>query len=126
MRLTLTGADGVRGEGEAVGLEVSLDEVRSAIEGCRPLLESSDGADHAELIASCHLTQARAAIDLALWDLAGRRAGQPVWRLLGASAAEPVEVNATIASADRAGASSAAVGAPGNGLSLRQGEGRAG
>jgi L-alanine-DL-glutamate epimerase-like enolase superfamily enzyme len=108
VRLTLTGADGYRGEGEAVALEVSLDEVRTAIEGCRSLLQSSDGADHAELIARCPLPQARAAIDLALWDLAGRRAGQPVWRLIGSSAAEPVEVNATVASADRAGASSAA------------------
>ena len=28
---------------------------------------------------------ALAAIDLALWDLAGHAAGQPVWRLLGAT-----------------------------------------
>jgi L-alanine-DL-glutamate epimerase-like enolase superfamily enzyme len=45
-----------------------------------------------------------AAIDLALWDLEGRRTGQPVWRLLGARVAEPVEVNYTIAASDRAGA----------------------
>lgn len=37
-----------------------------------------------------------AAWDMAEWDLKGRRAGQPVWRLLGATAAVPVEVNATI------------------------------
>jgi L-alanine-DL-glutamate epimerase-like enolase superfamily enzyme len=40
--------------------------------------------------------QALAAIDLALWDLAGRRAGKPVWRLLGAHHPSPVPVNATI------------------------------
>ena len=51
---------------------------------------------------------ALAAIDLALWDLEGRRAGQPVWRLLGADAAAPVEVNATIAAPDRAGAAAEA------------------
>ncbi len=40
-------------------------------------------------------------IDDARWDLAGRQAGEPVWRLLGAEDAPPVEVNATIASATR-------------------------
>ncbi len=34
--------------------------------------------------------------DQASWDLRGRRAGQPVWRLLGASEPLAVEVNATI------------------------------
>jgi L-alanine-DL-glutamate epimerase-like enolase superfamily enzyme len=38
--------------------------------------------------------------ELTRWDLEGRRAGEPVWRLLGAAAAPPVEVNATIATAD--------------------------
>jgi L-alanine-DL-glutamate epimerase-like enolase superfamily enzyme len=40
------------------------------------------------------------AADLARWDLAGRRAGQPVWQLLGADDAPPLEVNATIAGGD--------------------------
>jgi L-alanine-DL-glutamate epimerase-like enolase superfamily enzyme len=50
-------------------------------------------------------------IDAAQWDLAGRRAGQPVWQLLGAVEAPAVEVNATIAVPDRAGAASAAAAA---------------
>lgn len=50
-------------------------------------------------------------VDSAQWDLAGRRSGQPVWRLLGASDAGAVEVNATIAAADRASAASAAAAA---------------
>ena len=54
------------------------------------------------------VSPALAAIDLALWDLAGKRARQPIWRLLGArvpAAARPqVEVNWTIAAADRSGA----------------------
>jgi len=33
------------------------------------------------------LAQAIAGIDIALWDLAGRRAGQPLWRLLGGATA---------------------------------------
>ena len=52
--------------------------------------------------------QAMAAIDLALWDLAGKQAGEPVWRLLGAQAPGPITVNHTIASPDRAGAASPA------------------
>lgn len=115
VRLTLIGADGMRGEGEAVALEVGTDEVRSALEDCRAPLEASDGAERDDLLAACGraavLPHAVAAVDLALWDLAGRRAGQPVWRLLGASDAEPVEVNATIAAPDRAGAAAAAAAA---------------
>ncbi|MHB8658185.1 MAG: mandelate racemase/muconate lactonizing enzyme family protein [Solirubrobacteraceae bacterium] len=113
--LTLEGDDGVCGHGEAAPLQsydgVGLDEVRAAIEDCRASLEHSDGTegDRHGLLAQCArravLPQALAAIDLALWDLAGQRAGLPVWRLLGAVAAAPVDVNATIASADRMGAS---------------------
>ena len=59
------------------------------------------GADGARSTPTCSprcaeaavLPQALAAIDLALWDLAGRRAGEPVWRLLGAAEPEPVTVN---------------------------------
>jgi L-alanine-DL-glutamate epimerase-like enolase superfamily enzyme len=54
-------------------------------------------------------------IDAAQWDLAGRRAGQPVWQLLGADDAPPIDVNATIAAPDRAGAASAAAAARGAG-----------
>jgi len=39
---------------------------------------------------------ARAAIEIALLDLAGQAAGQPAWRVLGASEARPVECNATL------------------------------
>lgn len=50
-------------------------------------------------------------VDAAQWDLEGRRAEQPVWQLLGAAEAPPVEVNATIAAPDREGAASAAAAA---------------
>ena len=69
-------------------------------------LGESDGSDAAELLRECArlavLPQALAAIDLALWDLAGRRGGEPVWRLLGAPGPVAVEVNHTVAAADRA------------------------
>ena len=116
--MTLSASDGVCGFGEAAPLEsydgVTIDEVSSALEDCREALGDSDGAERDELLAECRrlavLPHAVAAIDLALWDLAGRRAGSPVWRLLGAAAGE-VEVNATIGSSDRAGAATEAAAA---------------
>jgi L-alanine-DL-glutamate epimerase-like enolase superfamily enzyme len=52
--------------------------------------------------------QGEAVEDVARWDLEGRRSGEPVWKLLGASAAAPVEVNATIAGGDPMAAAAAA------------------
>jgi len=111
--LALEGRDGIMGRGEAAPLElydgVSIDHARAALEDCRALLGDSDGTDRSDLLAACRdvavIPQAVAAIDLALWDLAGRRAGEPVWRLLGAGGdPAPVEVNWTIGATDRAGA----------------------
>jgi L-alanine-DL-glutamate epimerase-like enolase superfamily enzyme len=117
--LGLRDADGALGFGEAAPLQtydgVGIQDVCAAVEDCREVLEGADGRDHAELLAACAeravLPQALAAIDLALWDLAGRRAGAPVWRLLGAAEPRPVEVNAAIAAADRAGAAAEAAAA---------------
>jgi o-succinylbenzoate synthase len=104
--------------GEAAPLEsydgVTIEDCRAALEDCRPILADSGGGDRAELLKRCEraavLPQAVAAIDLALWDLAGQRAGLPVWRLLGATES-PVEVNYTIAAEDRAGAAAEAADA---------------
>lgn len=116
--VSLTGDDGVVGYGEAAPLEsydgISVDDCRAAIEDCRGLLEGADAdGDRATLLAECAraaaLPQAIAAIDLALWDLAGRRVGMPVWQMVGRAVKPPsVRVNATIAAADRAGAASEA------------------
>lgn len=111
--VSLQAADGLVGHGEAAPLEsydgVSLHEVRAALEACAPVLESyRDVAPIADVLARCGeatvLPQALAAIDLALWDLAGRRINEPVFRLLGAGQSTPVAVNWTIAAADRSGA----------------------
>ncbi len=119
LHVTLTGDDGVTGHGEAAPLR-ELEAVRAAIEDCRAALAPSDGTDREPLLAECRrravLPAAVAAIDLALWDLAGRRAGAPVWRLLGAASADPIAVNATIAAPDRAQASAAAYRARGQGF----------
>ena len=75
--VSLTDGDGYVGHGEAL-----------ALPGVREALEAFDSAG---LPSHPH---ARAALDLAFWDLAGRRAGEPVWGLLGADDAPQVEVNA--------------------------------
>lgn len=121
----LEAIDGVVGHGEAAPLEsydgVSLADVRSALEDCRPVLESyPDATPIADVLARCSeatvLPQALAAVDLALWDLAGRRTREPVWRLLGARDPAPVQVNWTITSADRSGAAHEAAQARADGF----------
>ncbi len=122
--LRLESDDGVVGHGEAAPLQgyhgVGAEEVLAALDRCRDVLSDADGEDHPALLRRCAepagLPQALAAIDLALWDQAGRRAGEPVWRLLGVDQPRPVAVNATIASADRAGAAREAASAASDGF----------
>ena len=112
--VTLEAADGLSGYGEAAPLPsydgITLDEVRAALEGCREILAGADRSPPPQVIARCAevvlAPQALAALDLALWDLAGRRVGMPAWRLLSemAAAPEPVRVNWTLTAADRSGA----------------------
>jgi o-succinylbenzoate synthase len=119
--LALTDADGRVGQGEAAPLEpydgVPLEAVEAALDAYRPLLEDAASATQApgDLLERCReradLPQALAAVDLALWDLAGKRAGLPVAALLAASPAAAVDVNATIAAEDRRGAAVAAAAA---------------
>jgi L-Ala-D/L-Glu epimerase len=114
--LSLTDADGRRGFGEAAPLPgydgVTIADAAQALQDCRAVLESSEPSGRVALLAACAartvVPQALSAIDLALWDLEGRRRGAPVWRLLGAREAAPVAVNYTIAAGDRAGAASEA------------------
>lgn len=117
--LHLQDSDGNVGFGEAAPLHhydgVTIADVHAALEDCRALLTDGEERPRSELLTSCAaaavLPQALAAIDLALWDLAGCRAGQPVWRLLGAPEPLAVQVNETIGAIDRAGAASEATAA---------------
>jgi L-alanine-DL-glutamate epimerase-like enolase superfamily enzyme len=120
VELRLIGSDGAVGRGEAAPLEaydgVSTAEVGAALEAYRPVLGAADGGDGSgDLLEACRdrvdLPQALAAVDLALWDLAGKRAGQPVCALLRAQPAGAIEVNATVTAADRQGAASQAAAA---------------
>lgn len=121
----LEATDGQAGYGEAAPLQsydgVSVDAVRAALEDCRPILaDYRDAAPIADVVARCGevtlLPQALAAIDMALWDLAGRRTRSPVWRLLGAGTVAPVPVNRTIAAADRSSAAHEAAQARADGF----------
>jgi L-alanine-DL-glutamate epimerase-like enolase superfamily enzyme len=110
--VALTDEDGVTGYGEAAPLQaydgVSSEQVWQALQGYRPVLADAQGLNGAQLIDACRkvadLPAAVAAIDMALWDRAGRRAERPVAALITDSPATTVEVNATLTAADRAGA----------------------
>jgi L-alanine-DL-glutamate epimerase-like enolase superfamily enzyme len=111
--VSLTGADGVSGYGEAAPLEpydgVGVERVELALARYRDVLAGSGQENGAQILDACRaaddLPAALAAIDLALWDRAGRRSGKPVAALLTDEPASEVPVNATITALDRAGAS---------------------
>ncbi len=79
----------------------------------RVLRDAGPRATGAALLDACReadpLPQALAAVDLALWDRAGRRAGRPVCELLSHRALTSVRVNALVGSA-REGATAVAAG----------------
>jgi L-alanine-DL-glutamate epimerase-like enolase superfamily enzyme len=116
LEVELTGDDGVTGRGEAAPLEpydgVSLDACRAALDAYAEVLAPRDYASGGQLLDACRaaadLPQALAAVDLALWDRAGRRSGTPVAALLYDEPLARVPVNATIDALDRAGAATAA------------------
>jgi L-alanine-DL-glutamate epimerase-like enolase superfamily enzyme len=116
LELRIEGADGVAGRGEAAPLEpydgISAARARAALETYRAVLEDGEEREGAGLLDACRaadaLPQALAAVDLALWDRAGRRAGRPVAELLTDEPLDAVAVNATIGATDRAGAAARA------------------
>jgi L-alanine-DL-glutamate epimerase-like enolase superfamily enzyme len=107
--VALTDEDGVSGYGEAAPLEaydgVSAGHVWRTLEAYRPVLADSTALNGAQLIEACRqvedLPAALAAIDLALWDRAGKRAGRPVAALLTDEPATTIECNATLTATDR-------------------------
>lgn len=109
--------DGIVGRGEAAPLEaydgVPAAAVTEALALYAELLREfgPDVPGHLLLDAcrkAAELPEALAAIDLALWDRAGKRAGRPVAALLREDHLMAVDVNATIGALDRAGAAAAA------------------
>ncbi|MGN6371421.1 MAG: mandelate racemase/muconate lactonizing enzyme family protein [Solirubrobacteraceae bacterium] len=112
LTVSLTDAHDLTGYGDIAPLEpydgVSVTRVLSAFERYRLALEGLDGLDSSRVAQACRqaddLPAALSAIDLALWDLSGRRAGRPVSSLLAEHPREAVAVNATISAPDRASA----------------------
>ncbi len=118
--VTLTDRDGVSGQGEASSLEpydgVPSAALWGALDAYAAVLAAAPpGAGPDELVAACQaerdLPQALAGVDLALWDLEGRRAGVSVSQLLHPRSVAAVPVNATLGATDRAGAAAEAASA---------------
>jgi L-alanine-DL-glutamate epimerase-like enolase superfamily enzyme len=104
--ITLT-ADGVSGMGESSPQEFYGETgltVRSAVNGLGRLLYGEAESVRARLndpASDLHQrlkphASVRAALDMALWDLRGRREGVPVWRLIGADPARAPYTSFTI------------------------------
>jgi L-Ala-D/L-Glu epimerase len=110
LAVSLTGEDGLTGYGEAAPLRpydgVSIERAEHALGRYRPILERSEGLNGAQLVDACRaaddLPQALAAVDLALWDRAGRARKRPLASLITDDPAPSVAVNATISALGRA------------------------
>jgi L-alanine-DL-glutamate epimerase-like enolase superfamily enzyme len=122
--VSIIDADGEVGHGEASPLEpydgVNVEQVEQALTSYGPVLAAAEGMNGAQIIEECRsvrdLPAALAAIDLALWDRAGRREGKPVAALLTDRPASDVPVNATLSALDRAGAAEQAARAARDGF----------
>ena len=86
--------DGLSGLGEASPMEGGIASLVIIAKHMAPFLVGKDPLDHAVLLETMlhklvklgpegALSGALAAIDIALWDLKGKRLGQPVYKLLG-------------------------------------------
>ena len=115
IEVALSAEDGLTGRGEAAPLEsydgVSIEQAERALRAYAPALSEPAGPpgtilDRCRTVAD--LPQALAAVDMALWDLAGKRAGKPVCELLAERPARGVPVNATVALSSLDGAVAAA------------------
>jgi len=123
--LEIEDSDGIPGRGEAAPLEpydgVSSAHVEAALNAYRDVLSTGDGLPGGELLDACRSAvdtpQALAAVDMALWDRAAKRAGRPVAALLSDDLLDVITVNATLGAEDRnaAAAEAAAAAAEGYG-----------
>ena len=130
--VSLSDSDGVTGYGEAAPLEaydgVSTESVLSALQSYAAVLADGEDLNGAQMIEACRrvadIPAALAALDLAMWDRAGRRAGRTVAALLCDDPVARVPVNATITATDRAGAAEQAAPRGPRRVQLPEAEGR--
>lgn len=93
--------DGTVGWGEAAPLPgygcAAVEEIWAVMERYRGALARAGDGSRDQILAACaeasNLPEALAAVDLALWDLEGRRTGQPVWEMLVAQGAWDITRN---------------------------------
>ena len=132
VEVTLRDHDGAVGRGEAAPLEpydgVPLAAVTAALDVYAAILEDAGmNAGAADLLELCAgeraLPQALAALDMALWDMAGQREGRPVAALVRSALSEhagsplaAVTVNALVPATDRAAAAREAAAAAADGF----------
>src|SRR4051812_21988220 len=94
--------DGITGIGEG-SISGRVEIVEKAIQWFTPFLTGKDpggieehwNRNYYELSRyrdGTVLMTALAAVDIALWDIEGKRLGEPLWRLLGAAEAKPMRV----------------------------------
>jgi L-alanine-DL-glutamate epimerase-like enolase superfamily enzyme len=131
----VTDAEGRTGCGEAAPLEpydgVSAKRVCDALDAYRTALARHRPGGRHTMLDACRavdeLPQALASIDLAMWDLVGKRSGRPVCQLLSEAPVSAVPVNASITAEDpgeAAAAAHAAVAACYSTLKLKVGTAR--
>jgi L-alanine-DL-glutamate epimerase-like enolase superfamily enzyme len=121
LQVEVSDDDGVCGYGEAAPLPdyegPDTETVAAALARYATVLErhESDPGSAAPMLEACRreadVPAALAAVEIALWDLAGRRRGVPVAALLTDEPAAQVPLNATLTAADRATAAEQAAAA---------------
>ena len=119
LAVSLVDRGGVSGHGEAAPLPsyggVGLERVERALARYAQVLASCEEVAPDRLLEACRQADdqpvALAAIDLALWDRAGRLQGKPVAHLLSERPAGEVPVNAILPALDRAGVAEQAAAA---------------
>jgi len=108
LAVTLTDSTGAYGHGECTPLPaydgVGLERAERALERYADALARCGELPDAQLLQACRsadpLPVALAAVDLALWDRAGRLSGKPVAALLGERPCRELAVNATLVATD--------------------------
>ncbi|MCP4383408.1 MAG: muconate cycloisomerase [Hyphomicrobiales bacterium] len=107
--LELTSESGAKGYGEASPWSVFTGSVEACYAALdryiRPHVVGSRICDVAAIMADArraivHCTEAKAALESALLDLAGRLAGVPVWALLGGKCRDTIALSCSLANPD--------------------------
>ena len=100
---------GVSGRGECVPYARYGESVEGVVQALQDQAGAvARGADRADLLAAMPAGAARNALDCALWSLAARASGQPVWALAGLPQPRPVVTAFTLSLGEPAAMAAAA------------------